>query len=165
MAKPLAGKIEIDDTRNGDFRSADARFCITDDKQAILTFELRDGSTRTIKIPPNMVPMPTHMAPTIIEAYTAEDNTGNGRRFGPFLQRATATEVARGRGEWGGDGGVTASKYVMWPGDGGAMMGVQVLGEAVRLSNAGPREAAVEAVLGTLDPEQRKVMEAALARR
>lgn len=169
MAKSLAGMIEIDDGRDGATRITDARFVLADDGSAVLVFEARDGRAHTIRIPQSMVPeVPVSGPmldgrPPIVEAYTAEDHTGNGRRFGPFLQRATATEVARGRGEWGTDGGVTASKYVMWPGAGGAMMGIQVLGEAVRLSNAGPREAAVEAVLAGLDPAQRAVMGAALA--
>lgn len=171
MANPLAGKIEIDDSRDGAFRAANARFGIADDGNMVLVYEDRIGCARTIKIPPSMLPeVPAsgpmlNGRPPIIDAYTAEDHTGNGRRFGPFLQHATAVEVARGRGEWGGDGGVTKTKYVTWPGDGNAMMGVQVLGEPVCLSNAGPREAAVEAVLGSLDPKQRKVMEAALGRR
>lgn len=150
--------IEID--VDGKIRQHRASFEVCQDGVGLLRFERSSGAETCIRIPHTMLPS---VKPEVIEAYTAEDHRGNGHTFGPFLNKETAIAVAHGRGEWGADGGVTKARYITWSNERGETMGHAVLGDAVKLRSTPPSIAALEAVLGSLSPQEREIVEAAIA--
>ena len=103
--------------------------------------------------------------PHTITAQSVQDHNRSGRAYGPFVRADTAKLVAQGKGEWGGNGSVSSSEYVVWRDAQDVLWGLQVMGGPVRLSESEPEDAAVETILGKLEAGERAVLEARLARR
>jgi hypothetical protein len=92
-----------------------------------------------------------------IKAFSCQDLAS--RAYGPYTRPDTAEAIARSKGV-----SVTESSWIVWRESDGTLMGMQATGMPVRLWETDPKDAAVAAVLARLDPDDRALLEAALAR-
>lgn len=88
---------------------------------------------------------------------------GTSRALGPFTRRDSAIEIAKGRGEHGTNGVVKDVSCITWR-EAGTMLAYQVHGDPVKVSEALPADAAVDAILAELSAGKRTIMERALGR-
>ncbi len=133
----------------------------------VLEYERRDGSAGRIHVPMDAVTRALDAAgvsprPTVVTCYTCSEH-GTSRTYGPYTSRATASAVARGKGDWGQPATADAARYVAWRDEKGELWGLCVVGEQVRLREAEPKDAAIEAALSKLEPAERALLEAAFA--
>lgn len=159
--------ITIDDTRTRETWVAKARVWVDPGSGLRLDYERFDGSSGHACVPTHAVARALDEAgvsprPCLVKAFWCTDQ--DHRTFGPFTRRDTTEIVARGKGELGTDARVGEFTYVVWRDADGVLMGVQALGEPTRIRETEPKEAAIEAALSKLEPAERALLEAALAR-
>ncbi len=172
MAKPLlppiiTTSITIDDTSGPARRSVPAKAGVNVLSQQLrLEFERSNGSSGWLDLPLDALTRaldtvgPTQ-PPRCATAWTVADRE-TSRTHGPYTNQATAQGVARSTGN--GDA-VSPGRYVMWHDSDGLLWGLSIVGQPVRVYEAAPEEAELEAVLAKLDAVGRAVVEKALAAR
>ena len=163
----ITTSVSIDDTPGPVRRNVPAKASVNVLSQQLrLEYMRPNGSSGWLDLPLDALTRaldavgPTQ-PPRCATAWTVNDRV-TSRMHGPYTNHATAQGVAKSTGN--GDG-VSPGRYAMWHDSDGLLWGLSIVGQPVRVYEAAPEEAELEAVLSKLDAVGRAVVEKALAAR